>query len=56
LFETLQDRLVKELRSVGVSTLAEANEYLEWTSTVSRRPLEGMTSYLPCLGSMNFCE
>lgn len=29
LFETLQDRLVKELRLTGINTIAEANEFLE---------------------------
>jgi transposase len=29
LFKTLQDRLVKELRLAGISTIAEANEFLE---------------------------
>lgn len=29
LFETLQDRLVKELRLAGISSIAEANEFLE---------------------------
>lgn len=28
-FETLQDRLVKEMRLVGISTIKEANEYLK---------------------------
>jgi transposase len=30
LFQTLQDRLVKELRLAGAATLAEANQLLEW--------------------------
>jgi hypothetical protein len=30
LFETLQDRLIKEMRLKGIRTLAEANEFLEW--------------------------
>jgi hypothetical protein len=29
IFETLQDRLVKELRLAGISTIAEANEFLK---------------------------
>lgn len=29
LFETLQDRLVKELRLAGINTIAEANQFLE---------------------------
>lgn len=29
LFKTLQDRLIKELRLVGISTIGEANEFLE---------------------------
>ena len=29
LFETLQDRLVKELRLANISTIQEANEFLE---------------------------
>jgi len=29
LFKTLQDRLIKELRLVGISTIKEANEFLE---------------------------
>ena len=47
LFETLQDRLVKELRLAGINTIAEANKFLEETfipkfnqkfSVVPRKP------------------
>lgn len=37
LFETLQDRLVKEMRLAGIKTKDEANEFLKWYLPVHNR-------------------
>lgn len=53
LFETLQDRLVKELRLQGISTIEEANRFLEevYTTRYNRRfavqPVSGADMHYP---------
>lgn len=50
-FQTLQDRLIKELKVKGISTIAEANKYLQgeyirrWNESFSRQARDGRLAY-----------
>ena len=57
LFHTLQDRLVKEMRLVGIATLAEANRFLPaWLAQYNRRfavqPAHGTDLHRPLPGGI----
>jgi hypothetical protein len=53
LFGTLQDRLIKEMRVAGVSSMEEANRFLEevfipfWDNRFSVEPLESVDAHRP---------
>jgi hypothetical protein len=62
LFKTLQDRLVKELRIAGISTMAEANEYLEaqfipfWNQRFTVAPREAVHALRPLADSVDLLQ
>ena len=60
-FETFQDRLIKELRLAGVSTLEEANAFLEtylpkYNARFAKRPIKNGNLHRPLPKNLNLDE
>lgn len=62
LFGTLQDRLLKELRIRGISSIAEANRYLEreflpeWNSRFTKKPRDPSDAHRPLAEALDLFD